>query len=147
MTIRGISQVQSAQAVFGLFDGATSALGLVISLAIASNVHTLTIAVVALSIAAGIGMAFGEWLSDSKSSISLAVIMGIATFVGTILPAIPFFVLGSTTLAFVLCGLTTLCIGSIIAELRPGDRKSSYLKTFSVLTIATGVSIAAALIV
>lgn len=133
-----------AQAIFGSFDGLTSALGLIIASAITAGQGAVLVAAIALAVGSGVGMGAGEWLSDESASLPKAFAMALATIIGVLLPALPWiFVHGD--LAFVLCGLITIGMGAAIAELRPGSRLWSYEVTFGVLIIASGLAIGASL--
>lgn len=80
------------QAIFGSFDGLTSALGVTAGL-IAAGVHfgpRILAAALGLAVAATVGMGAGEYLSDTGRSKRLAIVMGAATFCGSIAPAVPF---------------------------------------------------------
>lgn len=133
------------QAVFGAFDGLASALGMVIALAVAGSTHALVVGAVALAFAAGASMAAGEWLSDHEQSPRRAVVMGLATLVGGLAPAVPF-ALGSGIVAYVGTVSVAVMGGAIIAELRPGAPLPSYLQTFGVLVGATTLGVAASLL-
>lgn len=131
--------------VFGTFDGLTSAVGLVFA-AIITSADVVAVSF-ALAISAAVSMAAGEWLSDDqpKNKGRRALVMGVATFVGSLAPAI-WFMFGVGSLSIALATLTVICLGVVIAELRPGARKPSYLKTFGVLAIASVLACGAALI-
>lgn len=80
------------QAVFGGFDGCTSALGVVTGLVVAgthSGSHILA-AALGLAIAATVGMGAGEYLSDVTRNLRRAAVMAVATLTGSLLPALPF---------------------------------------------------------
>ena len=134
-----------ATAIFGLFDGLTSVLGMVLALVVTGNMKGLVVAVVAATVSASLGMGAGEWLSDSEESYKRAEVMSIATFLGTLLPGIPFF-FGRSIGSYLACCVLTTGLGVLIAELRPGARIPSYLKTFLVLVVVTGISLGASLI-
>jgi VIT1/CCC1 family predicted Fe2+/Mn2+ transporter len=130
--------------VFGLFDGTTSALGVIVATAATGNAKAVIVASVALAVGAAVSMAAGQWLSDTKRSLRRALVMGLATLLGSILPAVPFFAV-SGFLAWVCCGVVTVALASLIAEVRPGAPLPSYAITFTVLTVAAGLAIAASL--
>lgn len=131
----------TAQAVFGAFDGTCSAVGMIASLAI-SNAASLLTAAIALAVGAAVSMGFGEWLSDPQSRVHRALVMGGATLAGSIVPAAPYVALTGLRAA-VACAAVTVGCGAVIAELRPGARTPSYAKTFGVMVVACGAAVAA----
>ena len=133
------------QFIFGISDGLTSALGVVIPLALA---HQSMLAVISgLAIAAAIGMGSGEWLSDHTGNLRSAIAMALASFVGTVIPAIPFFVL-PYGISSVVSGALCVGTGVAISETKARDipRRTAYLQTFSVLLIASTACIGFALL-
>ena len=133
------------QAVFGGFDGLTSALGLIVATALTVGVHALAVAAVALAVGAAVSMGAGEWLSDPDASRRRAVVMGVATLVASALPAVPFFVLSGLA-AFVGCALITTALVVVIAEVRPGGRARSYALTAGILVLAAALAVGSGLI-
>lgn len=133
------------QAVFGSFDGLSSAIGMIAALALRGETHTLLVAAVALAVAAAVSMAAGQWLSDPESSVRRATVMGVATLAGSALPAAPFAVVSGVP-ADVACLLVTVGCAAAIAELRPGARPQSYALTFGVLVVACGLAVGASLL-
>ena len=106
----------SRPATFGLADGLMSMLGVVLYL----MGHQSLIFPAALSggISSALSMAGGEWLSDSENGLGASCVMGAATGLGAILPALPYaFGTGPAAVAesVVICCL----IGVIVAALRP----------------------------
>ena len=102
-------------AIFGLADGAMSLLGVILYLHGALPVVVLMSALTG-SISSAFSMAGGEFMSDD-SRVLPSVVMGIATGIGGILPAIPYAFTGGE-LAFALCMLIVLAIGGVVAFLR-----------------------------
>ena len=132
--------------VFGAFDGLTSAVGLVLVAALTSGSNVLAVSI-ALAVGAAISMAAGEWLADDQpvDRGRRAALMGLATLVGSIVPALPFAVAAHSAarvgaLAFT-CGA-----GVVIAEVRPGKRLPSYAKTLGVLALSCGLAVGCALL-
>ncbi len=131
-------------AIFGLADGLMSMLGVVLYL----MGHQSLIFPAALSggISSALSMAGGEWLSDSASGFRASCVMGAATGLGAILPAVPYaFGVGPLAVAesVVICGL----IGVIVAALRPRRGLGMALaETFSILAVIFGAVLACGLI-
>lgn len=74
--------------MFGLSDGMTSLLGVILYL----TGHPKLIFPVALSgaISSAFSMAGGQWLSSPEDGKKAAITMGVATGTGAMLPAVPF---------------------------------------------------------
>jgi hypothetical protein len=130
-------------AVFGLEDGCSSAMGVILGAGITLSSRALLVAAVALAVAASVSMAGGLWLSNGDKR--QAFVMAGATLVGSFLPAVPWLVV-SGALAFGLCVAIAVALGVLIAELRPGKPLASYAQTFGVLIVATGAAVGASLI-
>jgi len=125
------------EAIFGSFDGMTSALGVITGLVVAGT-HTgprILAAALGLAVAATVGMGAGQYLSDTKRSVRLACVMGAATFAGSVAPALPF-IAGYGT-AQLLCALAILLAGGcLIGHFR------GYRLTFVVLAVVTVLTVA-----
>lgn len=122
------------QAIFGAFDGACGALGVVIaSVAAGISFAPLVAAVLGGAAANGASMAGGEWLSDSESSLHRAGVMGACTLAGALVPAAPFLLGAAGITGIVFAILAVVVVAVLIAEIRPGARWPSYTKTFGVL--------------
>lgn len=132
--------------MFGSFDGLVTAVGLVFAAVItAADVFALSLA---LAVSAGVSMAAGEWLADDATdgrNTRRAVVMGASTFVASVLPAVGYAFTNSTA-ALIVAVVVTIGIGCAIAEIRPGARLPSYVKTFGVLAVACGLACLAALL-
>jgi VIT1/CCC1 family predicted Fe2+/Mn2+ transporter len=128
------------QAIMGGADGLISALGAVVVLAAKGDFKALVVASVAYAVGSAGSMAGSEWLSDVSQSARRALVMGAATLCGSIAPAVPFFVLRGP-LAWLCAAAVTVTFGSLIAEVRPEAPLPSYLHTFGVLTVASGLAV------
>jgi VIT1/CCC1 family predicted Fe2+/Mn2+ transporter len=130
------------EAIFGSFDGMTSTLGVVAGLlATKAGSHHIVAGAIGIAVAATIGMGAGQYLSDGQRNLRKAVVMALATLVGSILPAIPFFF--GTSLACVLASIgITLLAAAVIGHYR------GYLVTYAILLIVSvltvGLSVAVA---
>jgi VIT1/CCC1 family predicted Fe2+/Mn2+ transporter len=105
------------QAVFGATDGASATLGVIGALWFAGHRSSIALAVIGAAIAATVGMAGSEFVSDTRSSPRRALIMGGATLTGALTPGIPFFV-GHTSVALIASGLLTIVLGAGISTIR-----------------------------
>lgn len=125
------------QFIFGVSDGITSALGVVIPLALE---HAPMLAVImGLAICATIGMSGGEYLSDNKGDLRAAAAMGVASFVGSVIPALPFFFTHNYTaaavLSAILCAATLIAISEVKATEMP--RWKAWTQTWGILLFAS----------
>ena len=131
-------------AIFGLADGMMSLLGVVLYLL----GHQGLIFPAALSggISSALSMAGGEWLSDSENGLGASCVMGGATGLGAILPALPYaFWTGPAAVAqsVVICCL----IGVAVACLRPNRGLGMALvETFGILAAIFLVVLACGLV-
>jgi hypothetical protein len=130
------------KAVFGAFDGATGAIGVVAGLVSAgASARALLAATVGLAVAAAAGMGAGDWLSGTPARPS--VVLGVATAVGSVLPALPV-VLWPGLVGLIGTAVVMVALGIGIAEARDGSWRS-YGETFAVLIGAAALSLGAAL--
>ena len=90
-TATGMGGSDLREAIFGSFDGMTSTLGVVAGL-LATNATAPKIlaAAIGIAVAATVGMGAGQYLSDGARNMRRAVVMAVATLIGSVLPAIPF---------------------------------------------------------
>lgn len=75
-------------AIFGAFDGVTCLLGVMLPLL--GHPQLLLRTAVGEGLAGAVGMAAGEWLSESESGLFASVAIGIGSGLGVVLPALPF---------------------------------------------------------
>jgi hypothetical protein len=141
-----MTRADAQEAIFGTFDGATSAVGVVGASVIAGvPASSLIVAAVGLAVASMVGMGAGQWLSDTTPAgrIRRAVVMAAATLVGSLLPVVPFIVGGGRTANSAAAAIITLGVGGVIAELRPGPRVRTYAVTFLILLLASALAVGA----
>ena len=119
-----------AQAVFGAFDGQTSALGVIVPLLSAYHLHTILAAVVGLAVASAVGMGAGEYLSDDTKSAHRAAVMAGATALGTLAPALPFLLLLPRAVATPVSAVIALGITLLIGRVR-----HAYLSTLLIFVV------------
>ena len=127
------------EAVFGAFDGTTSALGVICAVGLGAA-HTLLAAATGLAVASAVGMAGGDYLSDNGRGWPGAATIGAATGIGTMVPALPLTV-GHGTAPAVVTGVLVGLTGAAIAIARGGGKREWAL-TFGILAVASGASIA-----
>lgn len=130
--------VHDGPAIFGAFDGMTVVLGVLFSLT--GHPGLILAAAFGVGIAEGIGMAAGQWLSDSDDGFGASLVIGLATFVGTILPALPYAVLPSRWAMVASVGVLAVLAGAITA-MRADERGlgRALAETYGVVVVAAVV--------
>ena len=125
-------------AIFGAFDGLTVVLGVLFSLT--GHPGLILPAAFGVGIAEGIGMAAGQWLSESDEGFGASLVIGAATFVGTILPALPYAVLPPRWAMVASIGVLAV-LGGAITVMRMGERglRRALLETYGVVIVAAVV--------
>jgi VIT1/CCC1 family predicted Fe2+/Mn2+ transporter len=135
--------------VFGSFDGMTCVLGVVAGCYVSGNIHALILSVVGLAIAEGIAMAGGSYLSELVGiyRVRHALIIGIASAVGILVPAFPFF-FAPAHVAILLSLFLTCVLAVIIAQVRVRTLGAleAYVQTFVLILMAAGVSVVVTLL-
>lgn len=123
-------------AVFGAADGLTCALGAILSLAGHPDLVVRT--AVALAAAECVGMAAGEWLSESGTGFQASVVIGLATGTGGVLPALPYAWLAGTAAVWASVSVFAACAG-LITWGRAGQRgwARAAAETYGVLAVVT----------
>ena len=121
-------------AVFGAADGLTCALGAILSLSGHPDLVVRTAA--ALAVAECVGMAAGEWLSESSKGRAAAVVIGLATGVGGLLPALPYGWLRGAPAVAASAAVFVACAGGIAAarSVQRGWRRA-VAETYGVLLV------------
>lgn len=121
-------------AVFGAFDGLTVVIGVLLS----SLGHPELVFKVALGVALaeGIGMFFGEWLSESDNGLSASAVIGGATVTASVLPALPYLWLAGLP-ALAASGIAVAALAGVITVLRAPARGwlRATLETYGVLAV------------
>lgn len=106
-----------APAVFGMTDGLTCALGVILSL----TKHTDLILPTAVSVGSAecVGMAAGEWLSESDEGFTESVVIGVASGLAAVAPAVPYTFLASPWATWASLLVFALVAGVVTAARRP----------------------------
>jgi hypothetical protein len=136
----------TSTAVFGAFDGTTSVTGVLAGLLLVHVPGTTILSVTtALAVASMVGMGCGNYLGGASAR--HAVVMGLATFGGSLLPAIPLAMTRSWAgYAGTAALITALAIA--IAESRAEDgRIRAYVVTMTTIVISCGLAVISAFIV
>lgn len=130
------------EAIFGSFDGMTSTLGVVAGLLVThANAQHIVAAAIGIAVAATVGMGAGQYLSDGQRNLRKAIVMAVATLVGSVLPATPF-AFGKSTACVVASAGITLVAAGVIGHYRGYVVTYSILMVVSVLTIGLSVAVA-----
>lgn len=120
-------------AIFGLSDGMMSLLGVVLYLL--GHQGLILPAAISGAVSSALSMAGGEWLSDSDSGLRASCVMGAATGVGGVLPALPF-AFASGRMALGCMVVICLGIGALVALMRTGrPRLRAFAETAAVLAL------------
>lgn len=122
-------------AVFGGFDGLTAVLGVLLTL---SGHGSLAFwAALSLGAAECVGMTAGEWLSDSDHGFIAALVIGVATMAGSVLPAVPYLFLAGVPAMAASVGVLAL-LGVGITWMRSTDRGwwRALMETYGVIAVA-----------
>lgn len=126
-------------ALFGAVDGLTVVLGVMLPLL--DRPRDLLLAAAGASLAEAVGMSAGAWLSDSDAGWREAVTIGAATCVASLLPAVPFALLGGLAARWA-AGAVLLALAGSVALARRRVQRRSWVRalgeTFGVLA-AVGV--------
>jgi VIT1/CCC1 family predicted Fe2+/Mn2+ transporter len=120
----------------------TSTLGVVAGLlATQSSAPHIVAGAIGIAVAATIGMGAGQYLSDGDRNLRKGLVMALATLIGSVLPAIPFFF--GASLACILASVAiTLAAASLIGHYRGYLVTYAILITVSVVTVGLSIAVA-----
>jgi hypothetical protein len=117
-------------AIFGASDGLVASVALILA-TMPHGRKVVVAAIIGLFIAEGLGMAASQYLSDVNRNLRQAVLMGVATSVTIIVPALPWTFTSGATAVVTSC-LIALIFAGFIARARLGGW-STWLQTYGVL--------------
>lgn len=144
-----MSRDELSKVIFGSFDGMTCVLGVIAAGCVTGNMHALILAAIGLSLAEGVAMAGGTYLSEvaDVQSVKHAGLIGGASCVGVLVPALPF-LFAPKMVAIALSACLTCLLAVIIAQARVTSLGAiaAYAQTFAILLFAAGVSILVTLV-
>lgn len=125
-------------AVFGAFDGITCLLGVMLPL-LAHPAYILRTAV-GVGLAEAVGMAAGEWQSNSENGFGASAVIGAASGAGAILPALPYGMLPPGPARAASAVLLLVVVG-VIAWLRGGarGRRRAFAESYLILAAVAAV--------
>jgi VIT1/CCC1 family predicted Fe2+/Mn2+ transporter len=132
------------EAAFGSCDGLTSVAGVIFGL-LSEGRHAIILAGVGLAVASTFGMGAGEWLGDTdkgEGCTRRAVVMALATLVGTLIAVIPFLFF-TKAVALIVAGILAVALGLVIGRIR-NKGWVGYAQTFGILIGAATITIGVA---
>jgi hypothetical protein len=131
-------------AIFGVADGLTSTVGLVLGLAASGHLAAAWAAAFSGGLAAFPGMASGKYQSDPGAGKLAAVLCGLCTTAGSVVPAIPLLA-GTGPFQLAACAVLAASVCALVAIMRPEDGARAWALSFgctaaaAVLTFAFGL--------
>lgn len=132
-----MNKMLKSNSVFGLFDGVTAIMGVLVAL-VSKGSSAILLAAIGLAIAEAVGMGAGEFLSDSDTGIKGSAAIGLGAVAGILAPVIPWlFVHGSVALISSI--MIALLIGILIGKLRSKGLRG-YIESLGVLLLAGGLT-------
>lgn len=142
-----LTRDQTAEAVFGGFDGATSIMGVILGILIVSgNSHVIFVTALGGAISAGVSMGGGDFLSQDRTNWGLVAVMALASFTGSVLPGVPY-AIGSGPAALAASLAIALAITLVIAvaryRLSPRGRWEALWPVVALMAISAALSAAA----
>ena len=129
-SVEDTDSVTLTTTIFGASDGLVASIALILA-TMTHGQRVVIAAVIGLLIAEGLGMAASQFLSDPKRNLRQAMIMGVATSITIIVPAVPW-IFSSGAAASVFSCFIALAFAGFISRARPGGW-STWLQTYGVL--------------
>jgi hypothetical protein len=120
-SIEDTDSVTLTTTIFGASDGLVASIALILA-TMTHGRRVVVAAVIGLFIAEGLGMAASQFLSDPKRNLRQAMIMGVATSITILVPAVPWTFSSGGAAVVVTC----------VSRARPGGW-STWLQTYGVL--------------
>jgi VIT1/CCC1 family predicted Fe2+/Mn2+ transporter len=133
----------TAASIFGLCDGLMSILGVIFTLRAHPALVPWSAAIG--GIGAGLSMAVGQYVStDNDDGAPACLTLGLATSVGSVLPALPYLALHGAA-AIWSTGAICFVLVCVVAVLRTGGRARRGVLVFGLLSGVFGVTLGCAL--
>ncbi len=129
-SLRDEDSVTLTTTIFGASDGLVASIALILA-TMSHGRRVVLAAVIGLLIAEGLGMAASQFLSDPKRNLRQATIMGVATSITIIVPAVPWIFTAGNAAAVISCAIAVVFAG-LISRARPGGW-STWIQTYGVL--------------
>ena len=134
----GVKASLTRPAIFGAFDGTASLLGVIVYLLI-NHPALIFPAAASGAISSAISMGGGEFLSDSDNGLGASGVMALATFLGAVLPAVPF-AFGTGPAEIAVSSAVIIGIGVVVSLMRENrGRGLSLAETFGLLALVAVV--------
>lgn len=132
-----VERVSVKNAIFGLFDGLTVVLGVIIGL-YSHHPGLIFKSALCVGVAEALGMGAAEWLSETKSGLRGPLTIGLSTLMGTVLPVLPFLLMSRATAATVTASVFLLS-ALAIATARAQEKKfvRSAIESVGILAIVS----------
>lgn len=125
-------------AVFGMTDGLTCSLGVILSLTHHASLILPT--AVAVSSAECVGMAAGQWLSESDDGLGESLVIGLASGVAGLAPALPYaFLAGFWAIFTSVVILVGIAAAVTVVRIRDRGLIRALVETYGVLFVVSTV--------
>lgn len=151
MKLINLDRESLKSSIFGMFDGLTSLLGVLIPLLSFTHLLVFTTCI-GLAVSSAISMGLGEYLSYDKSipkktRVNTSFYMGLFTAIGCFLPVVPFLFTGGLT-ALLLFILIYFLMTLVVSFMKSKDLgwKNALIQTFAVSLIAVVLVVCATLL-
>ena len=128
---------------FGAADGVTVLLGLLVSLE--GQPHALIRAAVGAGIAEWVGMSAGQYLSNERAGVRVALANGTAALAACVLPAVPYLA-GGGWLPLAASLVLVCSVAAVVSVMRPERGVLAFITTFGILGVAAALCWAASLL-
>jgi FtsH-binding integral membrane protein len=139
-SIEDTDSVTLTTTIFGASDGLVASIALILA-TMTHGRKVVVAAVIGLFIAEGLGMAASQFLSDPKRNLRQAMIMGVATSITILVPAVPWTFSSGATAVAITC-VIALVFAGLISRARPGGW-STWLQTYGVLVGVGAIAVMA----
>ena len=143
-SLRGTARLGATdlkEAIFGSFDGMTSTLGVVAGLlATHASASKIVAASIGIAVAATVGMGAGQYLSDGAKNLRNAIVMAVATLIGSVIPAVPF-LFGNSRACIAASIAVTAVAAAFIGHYR------GYLVTYAILIVVSVLTVGLSIVV
>lgn len=127
------ANMKNRAAIFGLVDGMTASVGVLVGSWSAHNDQAIIGALIGLAVAEGFGMGSGEFLSSNE--VLSAIIIAIATAIGCLTPILAILIWGTSLIWPIL--VLYIAVGLVIGHLQEGNSWRNHARTFVLLGLVS----------